>query len=328
MMGYSYTEFMSGNFYDREDGKPSISTEPERAGVSATHSGAGDAMAGDTAQLEHRTTACTPEPHPEPQHEIPQAPPVVGYPQPKIEQDLDRDDGDMSGIPHATAEHMITSPQQQQQQPQSPIRLRSRSRTSSVAIPPPPPSHLPPSPPDEDDKDVIHSTIRVQSPMVETRSVRRRSISSTRSTTTSSTNPSKPTKATKPTAATAGKTRAPHPSQPLRFVHTSAPTPHNPTGPPAEKHQRTLFNFFRPTSLPGTGIEIAPAPAPALATATATPASTPSLTDDARRPLRGRELAAARRREDDTNRRKSARTATAVRKVNYCESSDEEGVGV
>ena len=39
-----------------------------------------------------------------------------------------------------------------------------------------------------------------------------------------------------------------------------------------------------------------------------------------------REREHARKREDDSNRRKSVRAVAVVGKINYCESSDDEGI--
>ncbi|KAF8242551.1 hypothetical protein K440DRAFT_616800 [Wilcoxina mikolae CBS 423.85] len=228
----------------------------------------------------------------------------------------------------------------------SPPRLRSR--TSSIANP-----SLPPHPKQEEPE----STIRVVQAPVETRASRRRSKSTStpRSRSVSKSSPviqkakkakSQPRRASASTASTA---QLPSPVQ-MRLIPvdssmlttaatTSAPAPLSQTpasmpGPEKQQHQRSIYSFFHPTSVPTSGSSGSESPTTISSSTTATPITTAAASaaverqskgdKEDKRVLRERERKKIVKEEDSTGRRKSTRAIA----VNYCESSDEDEPGV
>jgi hypothetical protein len=109
--------------------------------------------------------------------------------------------------------------------------------------------------------------------------------------------------------------------------------------PGPEKQQRSLFNFFHPTSAPTSRSSGSESPTTISSSTTATPitAATAVATvekqskgdKEDKRVLRERERRKFVKEEDNTNRRKSTRSITSMGNVNYYESSDEdEGPGI
>ena len=97
--------------------------------------------------------------------------------------------------------------------------------------------------------------------------------------------------------------------------------------------QRTLPSFYPVSGSGASSMTVTPAPLPTFiaggnagfpiaVTSSSAAEATAQRDRDLKRALRGRE--SVRLRDEDPNRRKSQRSSTAVGRINYFESSDED----